>query len=482
MSFFDIMTHQSYTYQKDSMYITKSDPLYKPKQNIKNHSPTMIISLILVFMGDWSLCHEDHSLISYQIQKASGKPKRFRLTWWSDPSTTMAIGWDQSRKKRGTGALLYDEREWWLKHHTLRYRVQAQVPIEGEGYWIQLTQLTPNTAYQFQIHGDDKQSPFMWFQTAPDHPERLSFIAGGDSRNHRKVRRRANKIVSRIAPMAVLFGGDFTSRDTKKQWRHWLNDWQLSIREDGRVTPLIPARGNHDSEDRLAQAWGRAFPHFYFALSFGGELLRIYTLNSERPAGGIQHHWLLNDLQEHSKATLKFAQYHKPMRPHVKGKSEGIDEYTHWAPLFSQYALDLAIECDSHVMKVTQPLIYDPEGEEGFMPTQKYGTTFIGEGGWGAPLRRVDDRKSWTQLSDRLNHLFYIQINPKGTYSIHPLEIAQDVEVTSSITLQPSSQPHKKMNLHKKINPFIKLMTSSENIKVKRTSNQLKMSPPLISQ
>jgi hypothetical protein len=263
----------------------------------------------------------------------------------------------------------------------------------------------------------------LWFITAHDSPEPFTLIAGGDSRNHRKVRREANTLVARLRPLAVLFGGDFTAQDTKKQWGRWLDDWQLSISEDGRLTPLIPTRGNHDSEAQLVRVWGNSHPHFYYAMSVGGQQARLYTLNSERPAGGEQQAWLRGDLKAHRDVRLKIAQYHKPMRPHSAMKMDGYDEYEHWAPLFTEHHLDLAVECDSHLMKVTWPLVYDPEGELGFRRVSRGGTVFIGEGGWGAPLRSVSDAKSWTMKSGRINHVFLIDVEAEGGYEARVIEV-----------------------------------------------------------
>lgn len=350
-----------------------------------------------------------------------GEPTRWRATWWSDPATSIAIGFD------------YDlETSVELEYHEMgerdgkTHRVKVNKPEKGESYWLQLTGLTPNTKYNFHTivskDGKELHSKKLWFRTLPDKPSHLKIIAGGDSRNHREIRRAANKTVAEIEADFVLFAGDFTSRDSKKQWKRWFDDWQLSISPSGRLTPLLPARGNHDSEKKLGRAWGRAHQEFYYVTKIAGNLLWIYTLNSERPAGGDQVVWFESQLDQGAQAKLRWAQYHKPMRPHVRLKSEGNDEYRHWAPLFARYALDLAIECDSHVMKVTYPLWPNLQGVDGFERVQR-GTTFIGEGGWGAPLRSVDDVKPWTLSSARINHLFYIEVEPSGTYRLTPLRI-----------------------------------------------------------
>lgn len=355
---------------------------------------------------------------------AEGGPARYRLTWWGDPTTTAAIGWEQGE---GEAELRYEEREVWLETGTLTQRQPATPPRErGGAYWAQLTGLRPSTAYQVQVVSARGVSAPMWFETAHSSPRPFRLIAGGDSRNHRAVRRAANRLVALSAPLAVLFGGDFTAQDTRGQWGKWFDDWQLSIGPSGRLIPLVPTRGNHDSEEALTRAWGSAFGHFYYAFNLGGDQVRVYTLNSERPAGGEQQAWLAGELAAHTEARLQVAQYHKPMRPHSDMKVEGYDEYTHWGELFTRYALDLAIECDSHLMKVTAPLRYDEAGPDGFRRVGQGGTTYIGEGGWGAPLRSVSQVYEWTIKSGRINHVFIIDVQESGAYEARPVEVPRE--------------------------------------------------------
>ena len=414
------------------MLITAYTPYYTSERlrDLDFKFFTLIYKLLswVVKQSGWSLI-----LISCYAQTCYAHPNRWRATWWSDPATTMAIGWDQDQK---SGAILkYGVRATYKEHGVLRYTIAVNTPRKGSTHWAQLTGLSPDTEYVFKVgtplnideviaptHDGYHWSKPLWFKTAPNQPKRLTLIAGGDSRNHRAVRRVANRAVAEIKPDVVLFGGDFTSRDTKSQWREWFDDWQLSIDESGRLTPLLPTRGNHDSEKKLGRMWGRAHPRFYYALTLGGHMLRVYTLNSERPAGGHQQQWLERDLKRHQGVLLRWAQYHKPMRPHTRHKSEGADEYQHWASLFSRHNVSLAIECDSHLMKVTWPLQPNRGAPDGFKRARE-GTIYIGEGGWGAPLRTVDDLKPWTMASGRLNHVFFLEVEPEGRYHVTPLQL-----------------------------------------------------------
>jgi len=83
-------------------------------------------------------------------------------------------------------------------------------------HFVRLSNLTPDTKYFFKINDSQGSSKVYSFQTAPASPyTRLSVIAGGDSRNHRAGRINANKLVGKLRPHFVMFGGDMTGGDNE---------------------------------------------------------------------------------------------------------------------------------------------------------------------------------------------------------------------------------------------------------------------------
>lgn len=350
------------------------------------------------------------------IPSARAESERYRLIWNDDPATTMTIGWNSKSGKEGTHFVYYGLSDHGQDTSAYAFRQVANEYKDYKGMdntFVRLTNLQPNTAYYFVIGDEDSRSERFWFKTAPNGPsERLSIIAGGDSRDNRGPRQNANRLVSKLRPHAVMFGGDFTNNSTNNEWRDWLDDWQLTIGQDGRMIPIIPTRGNHeDSNDELINFFDTN-DGVYYGLTLGGNLLRIYTLNSQTSIAGDQTDWLEEDLKAHCDISWKLSQYHKPMRPHVEDKTEGFFQYAFWAPLFYTYNMNLVIECDAHTVKTTWPIRPDPgNGEEGFVRDDKNGTTYIGEGCWGAPLRADDDPKSWTRASGSFNQFKWIFID-----------------------------------------------------------------------
>ncbi len=344
------------------------------------------------------------------------KTDKYRCMWRTDPATSMVVGWNQIT---GSNPVLYYD-EVPRGSDPLMY-ARRQAPDSnnsGKGmrnYFARLENLKPNTTYYFIIVDSEGTSKQMSFATTPNNAyERLSIIAGGDSRNNREARRKANLLVSKLRPHFVLFAGDMTGGDVSKQWQQWFNDWQLTITPDGHLTPIVVARGNHEASNKsLIDLFDVPHEGLYYKLKFGGDLLRVYTLNSMLPAGGKQMQWLANELKRDAGATWKMAQYHHSIRPHTERKSEKLEMQKNWSTLFYKYQVNLVSESDAHVVKTTYPIRPSVEegSDEGFIRDDERGTVYIGEGCWGAPLRESNDLKNWTRSSGSFNQFKWIFID-----------------------------------------------------------------------
>ncbi len=356
-------------------------------------------------------------LLTLLAGSAYGRADKFRVIWQGNASTSATIAWNQAS---GTDpVLLLDVNDFGqnASEYGLSKRPdRIQQAEDMSNHFVRLENLLPNMTYYFLIKDSEGVSKRLFFTTAPNSPDRrLSIVAGGDSRNHRDARQDANRMVAKLRPNCVMFGGDFTENDFPLEWQEWFEDWELSIAEDGRVTPIIVARGNHEASNRsLVDLFDTRTDGIFYATTLGGDLVRIYTLNTLIPVGGEQRDWLENDLRTPGqKAHWRIGQYHHPMRPHTARKPEKNDQVAHWAPLFLKYNMNLAVECDAHVVKSTWPIRPDngPGSDEGFIRDDENGTVYVGEGCWGAPLRTNDDDKTWTRASESFNQFSWIFVD-----------------------------------------------------------------------
>ncbi|WP_282088790.1 InlB B-repeat-containing protein [Aquimarina algiphila] len=351
-------------------------------------------------------------LMGLQAQASNGK---YRLTLRGNPATSIVIGWDQTSGSSPT--VYYGTTDFGTNYNSYPNSKTPNRTVSYKGMnnnFARLTGLTPNTAYYFVIRDSQGTSQRFWFKTAPSDNSRLSFIAGGDSRNNRTPRRNANSLVAKLKPHAVLFGGDMTNGDSSSEWREWFDDWQLTIASDNRMFPIVATRGNHeDSNNSVYNLFDVPSSNVYYAITFGQNLVRTYTLNTEISISGSQTTWLRNDLNANPNTVWKMAQYHKPMRPHVSSKREGNSQYSNWANLFYDKGVKLVIECDAHTVKTTWPLrpTTGSGNDEGFVRDDTNGTVYAGEGCWGAPLRSNNDNKSWTRNSARFNQFKWIFVD-----------------------------------------------------------------------
>ena len=351
--------------------------------------------------------------VGSSTQELTASTNHLRLVWLDEPSTTITVAWNQV--SGSTATLHYGTTDRGRNASAYPNRAEVTEANDYHGFnnrFVRLSELQPETVYYFVLNDDEGSSDRYYFKTAPATNKRISLILGGDSRNHREVRRWGNELVAKLRPTAVLFGGDMIDVDRPLEWEEWLNDWQLTISSDGRVTPIVPARGNHEAPGTI-QALFNTVPGSYYAITWGRDLLRTYTLNTEISVRGDQYNWLADDLEDHPDVRWKIAQYHTPMRAHVVAKPEGGHIYDAWAGLFYDNDVRLVIDSDSHTAKVTWPLrpTWEDGNDRGFVRDDALGTVYAGEGCWGAPLRWMDGAKSWTRDGDMFNQFNLVHVS-----------------------------------------------------------------------
>jgi hypothetical protein len=353
---------------------------------------------------------------------------KIRLSWTENPTTTMCIGWDQIS---GNNPAVYygsiDNGKDSGKYEFSQKPTRIVTDLEMNTHFCELVNLISNTAYYFVIKDSEGVSERYWFKTAPDKPEAFTCILGGDTKSHGaalNAGRYSNEMVSKLRPLFVMFCGDFTSGNATNpdDWKQWLTDWfELTRTDDGRLFPIVPVHGNHEGglPGILNIIFNSPYQHknpddLYYSLSFGDNFFHVISLNTENKDLEKQTKWLKKDMAKSLDFTFKIAAYHKPFRPHTKHKRENVDLYNLWAFLFKDYGLDISLDADSHMSKITFPVVPDPNSkDEYFVRDDENGTIFLGEGSWGAGPRDNNDDKSWTLQSGSFNQFKWLQVFPK---------------------------------------------------------------------
>lgn len=353
--------------------------------------------------------------LSFTVLQVEAKVNFVRAIFNKDASRQITIAWNQ---------VSGDEVEFYFdtllpSDYNYSHKKLIDKVVQAKGmktHFVRLFDLRPDQRYYFIIKDSEGYSRAYYVSTVPDDPrKRISFIAGGDSRDRRETRKKANLLVSKLKAHAVLFNGDFTGLDLEKQWVEWFEDWEASVAEDGRITPLVVTRGNHELSNKvLVDLFDAPSKKIYYNTTFGGTLLNLVSLNSEILKFGRQRLFLRNTLKNHENYTWQIMQYHRPVRPHVGHKKEMETQYRNFVPLFERYPnVRLALENDSHTCKTTWPIVQSeaPGSEEGFIRDDEKGIVYVGEGCWGAPLRQPDDNKCWTRNSEAINQFNWIFVS-----------------------------------------------------------------------
>ena len=384
--------------------------------------PVIVINVFLiVFSLVWPACRS--------IPETPASSDKYRLVWNDDPTTNLTIAWDQHEDVNPV--VMYGQQDrgrayWKYKHSQAPTRVLQK--YEMNTHFARLKDLEPDKEYYFVIKDDNGVSERYWFRTAPDTPKAFTFVAGGDTKSDDEpleAGRSSNRIVAKLRPLFVMFNGDFCSGNGTDpgRWHTWLKDWhELATTPDGRMIPVFPVHGNHENGDHANLNYIFDSPYqdndstrIYYSVSFGGNFFHMIALNSEIDEGGVQRSWLENNLKEHQNFRLKIAGYHKPFWPHTSRKSENGYQYNQWAHLFYDYGLDLSLDGDSHMSKITYPLRPDSTDANsfmGFVRDDERGTMYVGEGSWGAFPRVNDDDKPWTIQSFPGNQIKWVHAMP----------------------------------------------------------------------
>lgn len=384
-----------------------------------------------------------------------------RLTWTDDPATTMTIGWRQA--SGDTPYLLFREKgstgEWTREEVTVTrtlHNPRDAAGVDLVSNFTKLTGLQPNSDYEFAIGDSLGATDTMWFRTAPDAPAAFTFIAGGDSRTNPEPRKWGDRLVSKIRPLFVIQSGDFMDNGRHNEWVTWLTEWQMTRSSDGRMYPMIPVHGNHENDvtDMVQKVFNIESEDAYYAMNVGGTMMRLWVLNSElEPTVGYdaflnqtadkwnaQKSWLATNMEANPGFTWKLAAYHRPMRPHTTGKVEGLGRIAAWAQTFYDNNLDVAIECDTHMVKHTYPV--RPSEEAGsfqsFVRDDANGFIFTGEGSWGAPVRPADDDKPWTLDSESLWQYKVIAASP-DKIEIRTVQFGREEDLKKGIVYDPET-------------------------------------------
>lgn len=308
-------------------------------------------------------------------------------------------------------------------------------PNPGFYHHVHLGDLEPDTFYYVVFASDDKVSEEFHFRTAPADDKEMAVLFGGDSRiggadpyehtDRQKMNlRMASLFEANPRIYALVHGGDYCQL---AEWRYlepWLSDHEMTTTAQGRLLPIIPARGNHDRAIGFEEmfTWPDLGRDYYFATDLGPEI-SLLTLNTEISLGGDQRDWLAMTLEEkRPKHRWVFVQYHRPAYSSVRGVQDGAGRRNNWVPYFEQFNVDLVCESHDHALKRTLPI-------RAGAPDPENGIIYIGDGGLGVPQRTPDPSRWWLQEPGFATSAHHVHVFEFGKEELHVRAYGMDGEI-----------------------------------------------------
>ncbi len=344
---------------------------------------------------------------------ADVNPRQLRLVWREKPSSEVVVAWSTSLSG-STHQVYFDTQSRGGQLSFYRFKTSSsqdgKYDASASFYHHTLLQgLTASTTYYFVAVSDGAASQEYHFVTGPADQREFKIMYGGDSRSNRTNRQRVNDMIrSRVESdagiLAFAHGGDYIEDGQSfTQWNEWLDDFQRTVTSDGRMLPLVPARGNHEASGPLfGQVF--AFPgrngDNYYVSAFSPQVAFI-VLNSNASQAGDQRTFLREELTRHSKSSRWIlASYHEPAYPAVKSPGGALE---HWVPLFEEFNVDLVCESDGHVLKRTLPMRAGKPSSNGIV--------YVGEGGLGVD-QRTPNSASYLAMARSAHHVQILTFRP----------------------------------------------------------------------
>lgn len=379
----------------------------------------------------WETPFKKLAIVTATLAMAGAAPLAFageqvRVAWDKNPHSEAVIGFSDSAGSTIQFGTTTNQSSWQTRSSNVQRKFRGSSSLVSN--FVRLSNLSPDTEYYFKVCGSSCSSTLYYFKTAPSSPRDMTVISGGDSRSSHTGRLEGNRLVAKIRPDYITFGGDYTNNNQASDMSTWLDHWQSSFSVDQidgqtfrRVYPVIPTFGNHEAgnPNTLCETFGTdpdgngtcSSSDNYFAMNIGGNQTRVYTLNTEFKDNATlwsqQKSWLTNDLAaQGAQVTWRLGQYHRTMVPTGGGKTS-YSTIRQWAPIFETGKMNLITESDTHIVKYTWPVV--PSGSS--YTKVNAGTVYLGEGSWGVGTRSTDTPQSWLADNASFKQFKVIQFN-----------------------------------------------------------------------
>lgn len=298
------------------------------------------------------------------------KPKGIRLNIPDDPRFNIALSWYTLSNTESM--VLYGISEGVL-NYTVNSPELTETIDDTYIHHVILSNLTPNTTYFYKVGGSfSGWSSEYNFTTSPErNSSSLHFIAYGDNRSNKELRRLVNRLVLQnmstyhSKPVSFIMNvGDMVVRGNQHElFNSFFDDCQMLLDR----FPILPIQGNHEFGDLGGSYYKEQFilpengnNEWYWAIQSG--LAFILGLDSENhgmiPYDTQSIPWIksmLTKAENESTVLWKFALFHQP--PFVSSNHMSrTDIRESWCPLFDDNGVDIVFNGHCHQYERSYPV------------------------------------------------------------------------------------------------------------------------------
>jgi len=205
--------------------------------------------------------------------------QNIRVVWSTSPQTEAVVVWDGDVIDKSV-VLLYDT----VSHSGKKNRMYAkQASLHEAGLYkespkkkpkkevenpkpevpspdlfyhqVPLKNLKPGTIYYLAVKTSDGIGREYHFKTAPADGKPFKLIYAGDSRSRIDVARKVSMQIGDMTAkddsiIGLLHGGDYAGSPKRAGWKQWLEAYALTTTKDGKLLPIIPVVGNHETPSK----------------------------------------------------------------------------------------------------------------------------------------------------------------------------------------------------------------------------------------
>ena len=268
-------------------------------------------------------------------------------------------------------------------------------------YRVRISDLEPDTKYQYKVILSDGESAASYFRTSPPPNSPITFAAIGDSRTGHDIFRKVSMFLDQYAPGIIISMGDLVGLG--KNFEEWGPHYFAPAAQLINHIPLISTLGDHDDRGDGAVNFFYFFrpsptkEHIWFSFDYGPA--HFVSLDYRDEHNPQMMEWFEKDMRA-SKAKWKFVYLHRPtynLGGHRMNWGRGV-----WPELYRKHKVDIVFTGHSHIYERFYPM--RPSDQPDAWPV-----TYITTGGAGAGLYDTIPNPHLAR-TESVNHILLVNI------------------------------------------------------------------------